>query len=62
MFCDNENAFTTIAVILRLQKKRNLYWTKEQYKDHNTHSKILSETYGWESQTRKENILRFDDR
>jgi hypothetical protein len=37
MFSDNENACTTIAVVLSLEKKWDPYWTKEQYKDHNTH-------------------------
>jgi len=44
MFSDNENACATTAMVLRLEKKWDRYWTKEQYKDHNTHSKISSET------------------
>ena len=44
MFSDNQNACTTAAVVLRLEKEWNRYWTTEQYKDNNTHSKILSET------------------
>jgi len=40
MLSDTEAACVAIALALCLKKKKYYQWTKEWYKDHNTHKKI----------------------
>ena len=56
MLGDTDAACMTIALALCLTKKTNHRWTKEgTNEDHNTHTKILRETYKVEGTKRLQN-------
>lgn len=60
MLSDTDAACVVTALALCLKEKNKFcHWTKEWYKDRNTHTKILWQTEDWMNQTVK-NFLQLD--
>jgi protein tyrosine phosphatase len=66
MLCENKNVFMIAALVLRPEKKWNRYWTKEQYKDHNTTmytlENVIRDVRMCQRNEKNIYILRLDDR